>query len=790
MSITLDRLNRQLASIERDPLAHNVNPQTPKAVLDQADGSPVTLTYTLWVEAARRERSRLLAPETRTRLFFNRLQQPNAEMQKKLLRLERQEIGLMYRANVAKPREYTPQDKATLELQLSTILTRYKRNQDLYPGGNGDLTPQDRVQIHEACVHFPVFAQALIDRNRGERNNDPWTTSFVKFCMRSCGVSGGDARHWVKIFVEFPNEVDLLCASRIEKRIGAAGPNALNIVRQGDLETLCLRIDGRDVRIQGAKDTPITLANRVNPNATPLSTTVERIYKIIEEKRSAYGPVEAFHDGILNWDAIQLGSTQLILDANAQATIDPIRVVQQNEAGQPILDGRNFPRARQGWIYDLPVWRRLSAQEVSARYANQVHWDENVPHNDRFGIAMCANRGEASLNMVDTHGFFELVIPEPDHEGQFRILPCGFQPPTLPANTIQKAKIMLDTQESRFHYPDEGPDRSERGQYKEFFAMTPEQFRAGEAYLSRYITKSREHREIFQLTGTNCAAQAQKTFHKFLQTKFFVPFENLVHEIFPERDVHTEVKQITKYLDEATLERLATQVAERLVEQRDHERTSRLLSLCFKTLSDTLKTDAPLQDLDISEGRALERIQTLYAQNPEADAILRSDISKLIQLTIGSQQFYKLRFFDAEFRENRVLQGFFTFISLWASDRLVRLSATVEWWSEIPRVLLYYLFTCVVLSLANIAAWRGHSYLRNDGTIRTARVMTNPLTGRMIHLPAQAFNRPGLKADWRNQVQEILRHIPVPQAVALANPEPHVSERPVLSVGALQLAVV
>ncbi len=751
MAITLETINRQLAAIERDPLPSNVQ-QNQQMRIHDGEGY-VTRTAANWVATAQgiHQRAR--------RGWISR---PN---EKDLLRLERQTMALMYRANVDK-RAYTQQEKAALEQTFSDILVRYKRNQELYPGGDGNLTNQDRAQIHEACQNFPHFVQALCDRNRAERSDDVWTQGFVKFCLRSCGLSSLDARHWVKIFIELPNEVDAFMGS-FDKRVGSIDPQMLQIIERDGRQVLCMRMNGQDVRIQGSKNGMISLPNLVDRNAAPYTLSVQEIYNKIRGKRAGYLEVEVFQNGgVLNWDSIEMGSTS-----------DDGELLTRIDVSQP------------GWINNLPAWRVLTGAQVRERYGNRVNWAENLPHDQRFGLAMCANREEASLNMVNTHGFFEVIVPEPGQPDRFRILPFGFQPPTLPGTAMQKAEILLKTQRALLHYPDEGAVRSDRGQYREFFSISTQQFGDLETFLSRFVTKAREGREIFQLTGNNCARHTQKVFDKVVGKMFYQPFEALAGELFHGRDVHSEIKRITKSLDERALDRLANEVGARVVEGGNRQQMARLLSLCLNTLSETMAEGAPVGELRLSEEQALERIAAFYEANASREAgvdrVLKGDLSRLIKLTIGSQQFYKLPFFDAEFRDNLALWGFYSFIRSVALNWWMELPSAIEWVTELPRILCFYIFTCILL--LPIGAWRGYEYRRNDGTMQTARVLTNPLNGRMMHLPAQAFNRPALKQQWQEEVRTVLGHLGANVQASPLNPEPHAEAAQLLIPGLIEV---
>jgi len=715
MVLALERYNAQLAYLERASLAPHIAPTTRAAVkLDDKDIA-VERSYQEWV---------VEAGTLRLQSLFERVvSEFTEEVNHQLMLLEQQAIALMYRTNAPKP---DSRPFATLRTELSQILTRYKQNPDLYPGGDGQLTAMDRNQIEEACLHFPVAVEALIRRNPVGTNNDPWTTAFVKFCLRSPGASKIEAPHWVRIFFELPREVDQLMSCALDKRLGATDPRMLQILHLDGTNALYMKVHGAWQKIQGSKDAVVSLPNCVNAGRPNVPLPIGTVYKQMKGKRCAYNGVEVFQKlgnldqaGIVNWDSAQLGS------------LDPVTgQVERIDVTEP------------NWMYQLPVWRSMELHEVQERYPDQIHWSHDLPHDQRFALAMCATREEANLDIANNHAYFEVVVPEPGQSGRFRVFPFGFQALTLPDTVIDRLWSLQNSQPCILHYPDESAVLSQRQRYSECFMITPAEFANLQDVFSHYVQKSREGKEVFQATGSNCGKHAQKTFDDTLGQRFYEPFTTLANAVIPGQDarIHDQIKRITKALDDEVLEALSSELVAELIERHDYEHMAELLSLCLNTLSYSLKEGQEIEDYKITVANAQQKIEQLYQQNPEnADELMRADLKQLIQIAIHSQQFYKISIFDVEVG-NPIL------------GPIVRFIQGVQWeWlrSLLVRGLFFLL-----------GSWRGYTYQKADGTYKTVRVWNHSLHGRVLNLPAQAFNRPALRAERREKVGVMLGHLP------------------------------
>ena len=331
----LVRMNQQLAQLEATPF----RPGDPAPVAVTIDGVREEHTYDEW---------RVLARDAKSDVCRLLMAERSEEEGEQLLMIERQELALIYRSNL--PDGFSG-DPENLKRDLAEIITRYKQrppakgNPSLYPGReNEPLSIFDHNQINHLCDNYPRFAEALIRRNPAGTTDDDLTEGFIKFCLRSCGASGKPALHWVGIFVKYPNEVEQLMRATLDKRLGATDPDLLQVRQREDGSyALFMKIDNVFQEVLGEKSGKrVSLKNRVQIGAPAYETTVKEIYKQIAAKRAGYFNFEVFQEGVINWEALKLGSYN-----PGSRDHNVIDVTQPN------------------WLYNaIPIWKTLTEDQV------------------------------------------------------------------------------------------------------------------------------------------------------------------------------------------------------------------------------------------------------------------------------------------------------------------------------------------------------------------------------------------------------------------------------------------
>jgi len=713
----IQRLNLQLAALEGQLVPRDADLTNRKArvVIPTGDGGELaeSRTFSEW---------KSLTCEQRFPSLFDA--PPSKEDAAELLQLERDGIALGYRANLFQVKPGC--NEVELEQQLTTVLTRYRRNPSLYPGCNdrSALSRHDQNQIKEVCQRFPAFADALIRRNRDGGNRDLWTMQFVKFALRSPERSCQDARQWVEIFVCYPHEVDWLMAHTFDKRCGAVDPSLISIRKDDDNldgPALGMKFNGKWTRIQGeeAKKATVRLPNIVRPTEADYTRTIEQVAEQFKRKRCGYENVEVIErKGIINWDTIKLGSFN-----PDKEDADTIRVREPN------------------WLSRLPVFKTMTAEQIRERYVWQDNWDGQSPV-----MAVCATREKPTLQVDNNHGYLEIIIP---HEnGLFRIIPIGFQPNEFPdldaqCSMLDKLWVLEKIQPGKSHTIDESFFLSNRQFRGEAYALTGDEFGAVQDRLTHFETKARAGKKTFHPMGDNCAKMVQKVYERTVGQRFYGPFVTFAERILgADRGVGSEIKRINKGLDDDALSKLAEDLASALIARPNPTAAqAELMTLCLNTLRYSLNGGRQIEGLDVIQDAMIEKIAALRANGKLDNEVLKRDLIALIKLTIESQQFFKISFWDIELNAP-VVSSIFNFI------KYVR---------DCGHETIADLFLRFFLML--IGSWRGYTYEKKDGTSKTRRAWSHPYHTRAMNLPAKFFKREEQSRDRAIEVQKILARL-------------------------------
>jgi hypothetical protein len=647
------------------------------------------------------------AEERIERIYEAALKDPASSEGKEYLKLERHQMSMMYRRGI-QPTNPQPNLRSAEEYirQLELVIGGYKRS-SIYPGGDGKLTPNDQIQIRALSVNYPWVAELFLYRARNGKGQDPWIAGFVKFCLRSCGASGLAAPHWVDIFVKYPDEVDQLMEVHLDKRLGATDPQLLQLREDNQgREYLAIKVEGEYVRFHGDKEKEnLTFHNEImiGPllKEEVLSLTKRKIYDQMGAKTGGYFDVEVFEEGILNWDAIQLGSRR-------GGEIDRIQVAESSE------DPKNI-KIEKDWLYKLPVWRSLTREQVNHRYGKEIDLTKGA------AMAVCGTRLKPNFDIADTHGFLELIIPDKraDKQGQFLILPMGFQPTEFPGTLCGKLKALQRTADCLLHYPDESVYLTHRQRYNEVYPITLDQLGAIEERLGRFVVKGRQEKEVFQPTGINCARHVTKLFQRTVGVGFTQAFKAAIPDhIFSPEEIASLVKKATKNLDSQALETIITKI--KGIE--DSKLQVDLVMICLGAIELASSAQVKGYEWKAPKREQLEKQIRELGRTEKGRKEIQESLGELIRFAFNAQQFYDLYLGDVEVT-NPLL------------GPLHRLVSTIPW-----KWLRNLLFSALLFLLGS---WRGYSYQKKDGTVKTLRCWSSTLhKEKRLFLPAGCFNQP------------------------------------------------
>lgn len=531
---------------------------------------------------------------------------------------------------------------------LEKVLLGYRKSTDLYKDADEkrktlSFSPEQRAQIQEVCEKFPLFAQLLIERNKGkdlehlqapdktkkidkEKLFDDLTARFVKWALRA--ETGWHQRaNNVDVFVKMPMRTRDLMKINLDKRVGGiSGGRGIEIKSDDGLEKLCLMIDGTYRNImKGHEQDRYTLRNQVDPKARPVEVTIQEIFEGIKEKTKGYGEFDWFDGkGISLWNAIKLGCWNPDID---------------DGAGSVVMIDPNDPTC----FESMPVAKTITREELVRLHEGQ---ENSLPKDGEWGFALRSTRNKG-LHVVETHGFCTLYQPVAD--GKYRVYSISLQATGFPITFKEQLEYLAKTCDAGIHYPDESSVLCQREHKMKMYAVSEEKIR--EAFIPRFqqfVRKAQANTLYFQPQGKNCAYNAHSFFDRVVGSVLTDKLKELAKANLSYSQ--TELKQIFtkafKAFDEGALESLIEDLFEKLTIDGNLEEIGNIFNASMELLSKTLFKDDP------KAAAAFEAIKNTYTsdiKNVTNKEELIFAMKKLVIDAIHSIQHFRIYLFDADF---------------------------------------------------------------------------------------------------------------------------------------------
>lgn len=522
--------------------------------------------------------------------------------------IEQQLMAYDYRYDILKPEE--DQGKiADLCQKLEKICKGYKKISKLYPGGDGNLTKNDKRQIHLLCQKYPRFAELLIKNNQNGKSSDFLTTEWVKFCLREkCSND---------VFTQFPHEKILISGCHLAKRTGAVHQSeGIKVINQSGRKVVAMKMNTAIGHSEWVnildKSLKVTLPNLINADAPPYELSIGEMFEQFKKKTQGYENVEYVEDGVVNWHSGILGS------------FDPS--VGKYDVLRPHYDT--------DWLDKVPAIARMNRQQLKEHYPGQT-----ICENGQYGFDVSATRTRADYDIGDCHALIKLIIP--DGEGSFLIKPFGLQTEFLPQTDFDRLANIASTQRGAVHTPDESFYLSQRQSISEIFPLSLKEFNVLHNLLGNTIEKAFRGDKIFQAIGNNCANFTQKCHRAVIGGHLIDHVQTLVTTKLGDSPfIHRKLKDALYAFDDEDLEELLEDVVPKLT----YAELSLLIEKCHYSLSRTLMKDH-LENLpSIDDFNSLNIDSTDKPSEEIQDAVI-----KLVMLSLNSQHFFRMHALKADY---------------------------------------------------------------------------------------------------------------------------------------------
>lgn len=524
-------------------------------------------------------------------------------------RFEQQLIGLQYRSGAIATGLSSKNNASALFLKIEPVIRKYLSASSLFPGRYHpqtdkelpQLNSKEKEQLEHACATYPVLIEKFLAR--AKNSNDPWTVSFVKWALRSnCNIG---------VFVKTPQEKELLASVHLDKRSGAVdgrkGICFQDVVIDGlSRKVVCLKIDGKMEPIQGAlKKRNVTLKNLIDPKADGLTLSIEKIIRIFKEKTNGYGDVEYLEGGVRDWNAIELGSYNQT--TKRYNTIHPDKFFEELLNKVPLI--------------------AFTEKEISARYKN---WQNLAPN--QWGLALRASRSKPDLNVLQAHGYKDLIYRKGD---AYYVFPMGIQPKKFPKDSVQKLLFFSSTSAAGLHFPDESFYLSLRDHIGIIFPLSHEETARLQKQLVETYLQAKNGNLLFQFAGDNCAFHIQKLFDKVIAAPFYEKIQSVLNGYLSSKNIisqlliHNNSVRAFQGLNHGLLKEILSFMVDDLWQKRDsqnlRELTRHSIDLLTKIYSQPFDPIA-LDKIDFSKPAAKEEIKKLLFQTIELARFYRMDL--------------------------------------------------------------------------------------------------------------------------------------------------------------------
>lgn len=539
-----------------------------------------------------------------------------AHEKKQLDLLEQQHLALSYRSG-ALSKGYDISQGEALATQVEPIIRAYISHPKIFPGRHqtaegkepAPLTARERERLIHACTRYPELFRKLIERHtQNPKATDEWTANFVKWSLRS-GCSIG-------VFVKMPIERESLSKIHLDKRSGAIdGKKGIAFNDVGVFgcfrRTLCVKMDDKMQPIQGDfKKRVVTLKNLINPLAPGLTLRIKDILDSFGKKTHSYGQVDYLAGGVRNWNSIHLGSYNGRTKKLDTVAVDS--VLRELKTKVPLA--------------------KLTAVEMQERYSLPT---EPGLVNGQWALALRASRLKPNLNILEAHGYSEIVYKEND---RYFVFPMGVQPISLPQKDLAKLLYLTSTNKSGLHYPDESFFLKQRQQLGILFPLSREEEVRLHFAISAMHKSAQEGSLLFQFGGTNCSYHIQRLFDQVIAAPFYEKIQEIADKAFSQGNFLSETidrmhfKKAFEGLNHDLLDKILGKLVDHLWEENNTSDLRELAQLCQQLLSKAYQREIPLDPSKIS------------TDNPDCKQPLKAFVFE----TIESVRFYRMDLFRIE----------------------------------------------------------------------------------------------------------------------------------------------
>ncbi|NGX57159.1 MAG: hypothetical protein K940chlam3_00042 [Chlamydiae bacterium] len=327
----------------------------------------------------------------------------------------------------------------------------------------------DQERVDDVCERYPDFVRLLC--------RDPNLFSqFLDWTIRD--------HMSVSSFVEFPKTQELLRKIELAPSASIARKPKLKIKTKHGVKYLTFPLYANHHGTIRSKSVRLWEKDREYELAGGYRTTLREIYHELSRKNKHWVNYVITENGFENWNVREWGT----LDSDGKSVRSAL------------------PRDR--WFHNVPILERLSLEKAQNRYGQDLD-------GTNYGIALRATRRRQDLDVIGSHSFFELCIPD-KKGGYFTICP-GKLTLYLPQSVWDLVKIFGNTVEGVIVSHDSNVVYPWRQQTRYSVTVETNEFLWFAEKMRVSIENGRTGNLVFSLLADSCSVWSQNLMNELLK---------------------------------------------------------------------------------------------------------------------------------------------------------------------------------------------------------------------------------------------------------------------------------
>ena len=381
---------------------------------------------------------------------------PSPEAPHLMIKVRQRMLGLRYREEGHEGKRVSEVD----DEQIRRLAEEWRSKQFHLP-------PEDWEEAHEhvlsrVIAKYPKFVRLIL-------KDDLLRHRFLTWVIRD--------RLSIESFVQFPCTQELLEDKTMGPCIHMAGPELLQIKRtKRGAKCLTLPLYGKHNKELASKPIKLWKQDKEYQFHAGYKATLATVFDHIKRRNKYWVDFIISEKGIHNWNARHWGPR------NSLGAVLKIPLVDE-------------------WYRHVPVIERYTLEQAKQKYSAALD-------GTNCAVIVRASRSSPDLDVLGTHGYMDLCIPERDGKTYFLISPGKFTR-IVPKNVNEMFRLLCDTVYGVVVSHDTSVVYGRRNQTQHPKIVSMEDFISLAEYMAKSIDEARNGNMVFSM-AESCAKWVQE----------------------------------------------------------------------------------------------------------------------------------------------------------------------------------------------------------------------------------------------------------------------------------------